>query len=84
MAKSKISVPADSPHSIITEIGIQEVLKSPYAASASIPVSDIEIFDMEGRLLGRLIDVIHAKWNSGEMPNRESGSYGNLPIVRIR
>jgi hypothetical protein len=80
--RRKISVPAVYQHSIITEIGIQEVLKGPYAADASIAVPDIEIFDMEGKLLGRLIDLIHAKWNAGEMPNRESGSYGNLPIVQ--
>jgi hypothetical protein len=80
--KTKISVPAVYQHSIITEIGIQEVVKGPYTVDGSIPVAEIEIFDMDGKLLGRLVDLIHAKWNAGEFPDRESGSYGNLPIVQ--
>ena len=80
--KTKISVPAVYQHSIITEIGIQEVVKGPCAVDGSIPGAEIEIFDMDGKLLGRLVDLIHAKWNAGEFPDRESGSYGNLTIVQ--
>lgn len=79
--RKKIAVPALYKHSIITEIGIEQVLRSRYAADASIPVPDIEVFDMEGKVLGCFIDLIRAKWNEGELPNSESGLYNNLAIV---
>lgn len=79
--RTKVSVPAVYQHAIITEIGIEEVLKSPYAVDVSIPISDIQIFDTEGKLLGTLIELIYAKWNAEELPNAESGSYGSLRIV---
>ena len=45
------------------------------------PVPEIEIFDLEGNLLGKFQDLVHAKWNGGELPNRESGQYDNLTIA---
>jgi hypothetical protein len=79
--RMNVSVPALYQHAIMTEIGIEQVCRSRYAADAEIAIPDIEIFDMNGSLLGRFIDLLHTKWNAGELPNRESGEYHNLTIV---
>lgn len=76
-----VSVPALYQYAAITEIGIDQVCRSRYAADAEIAVPEIAIFDMNERLLGRFVDLLHAKWNAGELPNCESGEYHDLKIV---
>jgi hypothetical protein len=76
-----VSVPALYRYATITEIGIEQTLKSRYAADAQIPIAEIELFDPEGKLLGKFLDLVHRKWNAGELPNSETGPYGNLTIV---
>src|ERR1700691_3171562 len=71
-----VSVPALYQHATITEIGIQQVLKSRYAADGGIPIPEIEIFHQNGNLLGKFQALVHAKWNAGELPTNESGEYG--------
>ena len=76
-----VSVPALYRKATITDIGIEQIVKSLYAADAAIPIAEIEIFDLEGKLLGRFLDLVHRKWDAGELPNSESGEYSNLAIV---
>jgi hypothetical protein len=79
--RNEVSVPGLYRFATITEVGIEQILKSPYAADAQIPIAEIEIFDLEGKLLGKFLDLVHRKWNAGELPTSESGPYGNLTIV---
>jgi hypothetical protein len=78
---TEVSVPALYRYATITEIGIEQTIKSRYAADAQVPVAEIELFDAEGKLLGKFLDLVHWKWNAGDLPNSESGPYGNLMIV---
>jgi hypothetical protein len=75
-----VSVPALYRRAMITELGIEQIQKSRYAADAQIAIPDIEIFDQNGKLLGKFGDLVNAKWNAGELPNSESGPYGGLEI----
>jgi len=75
-----VSVPALYRRATITELGIEQIQKSRYAADAQIAIADIEIFDQNEKLLGKFGDLVNAKWNAGELPNSESGLYGGLEI----
>jgi hypothetical protein len=79
--RRSISLPSVYQQSMITAMGIEQVLKSRYLADASIPPAEIEIFDVNGRSLGLLKNLIYAKWNAGEFESSSSREIGNISVV---